>query len=880
MQIHRINRQVSQRIGELLVSEGFLQAEDLQRALDIQKQDADEAAMPLGELMRKHKLITDEQLQTLLNHPDLRRRIGSLLIQEGILDEEQIEATAKNKKPTTPIGQALVRNGLIKKDILDEFLKMQEDGIRIGELAFRLNMISRRDLDTILGVKSMHRTLGEILCDLNMIGSEDLNFILEKYNKKLKLGEILLRQGVIKEVEFQDALREQGQTNQPLGRVLIQKELISVDQLYNALSRQYNIPYRILTEFSFDSKKKQSLTRIISERYAQRHKVLPLSLEEKKLLIGVCHPKSLEARSDLKSMLGDLQMDIILINEGKYNELFTTLYGKVIPGAKGPEKAAKTLPGVDLVEIDLQEARGEDGHANIYGGTDMMAEQVVDYIIKYGIVNGASDIHLEQDREKTSLRYRLDGVCQDHNPAWLEEKLQEMPGAIISRIKVMSNLDIAEKRLPQDGVFRVNYFDRASNKRFDLDFRVATCPAIVGENITIRILDSRKAKVGLDNLNHSDHVLNPLKRLFKSAAGMILVCGPTGSGKSSTLYAALQYIYSPGIKIITAEDPIEYSFPGIMQTQIRPKINLSFARLLRSFLRLDPDVILVGEIRDNETARIGFDAAQTGHLLLSTIHTNDAISSVSRLLDLDVEYNQIASSLIGVLAQRLVRRNCEKCVREYKPPRSEWRLFFKEYPDHLKFFRGIGCRACGFTGYSGRTVISELFEMTRDIALALSTGIGEKEIKQLALEGGMQTMIDDGLSKLNVTTLAEIIRVTPMEMIKEFSSRQRGLFERTGESSTNGDGLFNLPFTADVKMVISDPESEWLMIDKMYEKYQMLIEKVGKSSNGADASLFREFIYSSYLKVCRQYKCSKVTFFLAAGDYDVEIAAAPKRERS
>jgi type II secretory ATPase GspE/PulE/Tfp pilus assembly ATPase PilB-like protein len=442
----------------------------------------------------------------------------------------------------------------------------------------------------------------------------------------------------------------------------------------------------------------------------------------------------------------------------------------------------------------------------------------------------------------------------------------------------MSNLDIAEKRLPQDGVFRVNYFDRASKKRFDLDFRVATCPAIVGENVTIRILDSRKAKVGLENLNHSDHVLNPLKRLFKSAAGMVLVCGPTGSGKSSTLYGALQYIYTPGIKIITAEDPIEYSFPGIMQTQIRPKINLTFVRLLRSFLRLDPDVILVGEIRDDETARIAFDAAQTGHLLLSTIHTNDAVSSVSRLLDLGVEYNQIASSLIGVLAQRLVRRNCEKCTREYKPPRNEWRLFFKEYPDHLKFFRGIGCRACGFTGYSGRTVISELFEMTRDIALALSTGIGEKEIKLLALEGGMKTMIDDGLMKLNTTTLAEIIRVTPMEMIKEFSSRQRGPNNGIEAGATKGDFLFTLPNTADVKMVISDPEAEWLMIDKMYEKYAMLKEKVGQPARETDASYFRQFIRSSYLKIARQYKCNQVTFFLAARDHNVEIAAAPKRE--
>ncbi len=863
------------KIGNLLVKEGFLSENDLLSALTIQKKDAAEASLPMGELLLKRKLITSEQLKTLLNHPDLRKPLGKLMVEEGLITQEQLENALNEKPPNSPIGQFLVRQGVIKRADLDDFLERQNEGIRLGELAFRLNMVSQKDVDQVLAIKRMQRTLGEILCDLDMVKPEDLNYILKKYNKKLKLGEILIRQGHLSESQYIAALQEQGQTNEMLGKLLMKKDIITPDQLYIALSRQTNIPYRDLEEFSFDDSQKRSLIRIVGERYAQKHQVLPLTLKENKLVIGVCHPMNIQSVNDLKPMYSHLDMEPVLITEDKFHDLFRALYGRPASGATEP---AQDQLGADLVDIDLKEPAIQKGKGSLYNTTDMMAEQVVDYIIKYGINHGASDIHLEHDREGTSLRYRMDGVCQEPKIEWLREKLQEMPGSIVSRIKVMANLDIAEKRLPQDGVFRVGYYDRTNDRRFDLDFRVATCPAIVGENITIRILDSRKAKVGLENLNHSEHVLSPLKRLFKSSAGMILVSGPTGSGKSSTLYGALQYIYNPGIKIITAEDPIEYSFPGIMQTQVKPKIGLTFARLLRSFLRLDPDVILVGEMRDHETASIGFDAAQTGHLLLSTIHTNDAVGSISRLLDMSVEHNQIASCLIGVLAQRLVRKNCVKCSREYTPQRGEWRLFFKEYPDHLRFFRGIGCKACGFTGYSGRTLISELLEINQDIALALSTGAGEKQIKQLALDGGMKTMIDDGLMKLTQTTLAEIIRVVPIEMIKDFRARIDGSNQSAKANGRNSDG--SREFQPEAKLVISDPEADWLMIDKLYERFESLRKKVGRPRQTVDATIFREFINSSFYNICRQFECSEVAFYLSTQSGKVEVAASPQRSES
>jgi len=524
-----------------------------------------------------------------------------------------------------------------------------------------------------------------------------------------------------------------------------------------------------LDDFSYDELLKNKLIKFVSEKYARRNMVLPLTLIGKQLLIGITYPDGFSAIEELRLIYRQLDMNAAFITEKKFQILFTSLYNRSFKIHEEPTVLTENISNdTNLFNFEKMSVR-EQQQINIYTGTETEIKKVVDFIINYGITSGASDIHFEQDRKGVKLRYRIDGVCQEPDIDWLQKKLQNKPEAVISRIKVMSNLDIAERRFPQDGVFRASY--KEDNKLFDLDFRVAVCPAITGENVTIRILDSRKAGLGLDNLNHSKHVLNPLKQLIKSSAGMILVSGPTGSGKSSTLYAALQYISNPEIKIITAEDPIEYSFPGIMQTQINTKIDLTFARLLRSFLRLDPDVILVGEIRDNETAVISFDASQTGHLLLSTIHTNDSVSVVSRLLDLGIDHNQIASSLIGVLSQRLVRRNCSKCSRPIRPPQEEWQLFFGKYPSHIKFYKGIGCKACDFTGYKGRTLISELFELNRKITLAISCKTGENELRRQAMETGMKTMADDGMLKMNQISLSELIRVLPLEMIKEFKSR-------------------------------------------------------------------------------------------------------------
>jgi type IV pilus assembly protein PilB len=860
----------SLRVGELLIKEGLIRPSELNQALEIQKSGAEQSQLRIGALMVRSSLISEEQLDTLLSHPDLRKNLGSLLLEKKIINQQELDAALQIKKPRESLGQLLVRRKTITRDQLEAILEQQAAGVRLGELAYNLELITESDLDQVVRIKSGHRTIGEILCDTNALKVEDLNRILLKYGKQLKLGDILIKQGLIDENQYQTALQEQNQTRKKLGNILVDRRIITNDQLYLALSRQFNIPFSHLGGFEFDSRQRRILTGVMGEKYARKHNMLPLSLRGDRLQVGISDPRNRGAIETLKPVYPDLKLQPALITQQRWDELFNALYG-----SSDLDRAHRVVDGIQ--DMELIELASEDKIEEEAGyGDNMLADQVVNFIIRYGITQGSSDIHIEQDRLGARLRYRTDGICKEVEIEWLNDKLQEMPNAIISRIKVLSNLDIAERRLPQDGVFRVNYYDPEQDRRYDLDFRVATCPAIIGENVTIRILDSRKAKIGLESLNHSLHVIGPLKRLFKSSAGMILVSGPTGSGKSSTLYAALRYIYHAGIKIITAEDPIEYSFPGVMQTQVKPKIGLTFARLLRSFLRLDPDVILVGEIRDEETASISFDAAQTGHLMLSTLHTNDAISAVSRLLDLGIEYNQIAASLNGVLAQRLVRRICEKCKHLYEPPEEEWSLFFRQYPGHLKFYKGMGCKNCGYSGYKDRTLISELFEITREIALALSRGVSENQLKRLALAGGMKTMIDDGLLKLEQTTLSEIIRVVPIEMVKEFIARD----PESPRDASAPPRIMPASYNERVRLNISDPRKETAVIDYLFERFQAMRKIVGQPPAPGDSELFRRFIIQSYDQVVKKYHCRQVELEFHAREQDVSITAAPVEEVS
>jgi type II secretory ATPase GspE/PulE/Tfp pilus assembly ATPase PilB-like protein len=868
------------KIGELLIKEKLAKKEDIQKALSIQKWEKEMQKLPLGQILVKIGALSESDLEALLNHTDPRRDVGALAVQKGLITKGQLEFCLKKKQPNQLMGELLIAEGLITPGDLGGLLKGQIGAPRLGELAVRLKLISEKDVETAVRAQKSLRKLGEILCDLKLINPLDLNYVLKKYDKELDLGEIVLSLGYINNEQLNIVRQEQQYSAEFLGEILVRKKFITREKLQFVLSRQYNIPFKYFDGFAYAKQEKETLTSIISQRYAEKNLILPISLKANNLTLAVFRAQSTHIVYELRAMYIHFSVSCILITQQKFEELFELLYNKHLNNiiSSNAKETGAYSSEVSLVKLNLdEEVEGKEGEGPLYGVQDIEAEELVNFIIKYGIINGASDIHIEQDRKGVTLRYRLDGVLRDTTTRWLKEKLKEKVHAVISRIKIVSGLDIAEKRLPQDGVFRVSYYDKEQGEKVDLDFRVATCRGIVGENVTIRILDSRKAKIGLESLNHSPHVLKPFKTLLRSSAGMILVCGPTGSGKSSTLYAALQYLYNPGIKIITAEDPIEYSFPGVMQTQIHPKINLSFSRLLRSFLRLDPDVILIGEMRDEETAKIGFDAAQTGHLLLSTLHTNDAISAVSRLLDLKVEYGQIASCLSSVLAQRLVRKICPSCIKECVPNDDEWGMLFDRYPSHLKFYRGVGCKACNFTGYKGRTLISEIFVVDVEIAHALNSRLDEDGIKKLAIESGMKTMLDDGLLKLQDTTLSEIIRVVPHDMIKVFRARNRAR-DRADfpvESGLSKGGGSNEGDVSPATFRVYNPETQTEMIDLMQAKYEALKAQKGDGSSTIDSLLFKEFITDSFYHICEKYRCKGVTFNIENKLKNIEISAIP-----
>jgi type IV pilus assembly protein PilB len=864
------------RTGELLVEEGFVKEEDIQRALLVQKEEAELSKLPLGQILMRLGVLSPASFRGLLNHPDLRKDIGSLALEEGLVRKDQLDQCLAKRKPDQPVGEALINEGLLTRNDIEQLVKKQLDSLRLGELAVKLKLISENDLKRAVKIQRSPRAIGEILCDLGLIKPLELNYLLSKYNKHMRVGEILVRLGYIDRQKLALALQEQKYSSAPLGEILIQKKFITREQLSVALAREYNIPFRPLTGLAYSEEQKKKLTALVSQKYAEKNLVLPVSIQGNDLTLALSDPQHLLAAHELKVLYGELHISCILITKEKFEELFETLYGGKVNDGYTEDKAAPAEE-INFMEIDLDEEIGRKDDVPIANVHDSETEEIVNYIIKYGIINRASDIHIEQDLKGPRLRYRIDGILQEANIEWLRQKLYEKTSAIVSRIKVMSNLDITEKRLPQDGAFRIHSYDKATKQRLDVDFRVATCRAIVGENVTIRILDSRKAHQNLESLSHSPHILKPLKNLLRSSAGMILVSGPTGSGKSSTLYGALRHVYNPGIKIITAEDPIEYNFPGIMQTQVNPKIGLTFPRLLRSFLRLDPDVILVGEMRDEETARISFDAAQTGHLLLSTVHTNDAINSLSRLLDLKIDYGQIGSCLMAVLAQRLVRKICTSCPKEYEPSDQEWGLLFKKYPSSSRFYRGEGCKFCNYTGYKGRMVISEIFIVDREMAHAISQGLHETQIRRLAVERGMKSMLEDGMSRLHETTLSEIIRVVPHNMIKDFRSREDSRIsgESDLENSRAERGSLNESSVPPDSFFLSNPEAEKYLIEQMYDRYQMLETGSGNNHHPVNPTLFTSFVVDSFQEIRNSYHCKAVAFSIQNKEDKTLISATP-----
>lgn len=557
---------------------------------------------------------------------------------------------------------------------------------------------------------------------------------------KKNAEQILLEKAAITKQQFDKALEESKKKGMSVGKVIVRSGMVTEEAYAQAVSEALDIPYVNLSNYIIDTE----TIKLIPEAMANKYKAIPIFKIGDSLTVAMADPKDIMAIDEL-SRKAKCGIETALAAENSILNAINQYY--------------KTVSSFDEVVKDineenrLQESGAEFDSsklAEIAGEAPVI--KLVNMIILQAVKDRASDIHIEPEENKLVIRFRIDGILHE-----MFSPPKHLEPALMSRIKVLSRMDIAEKRKPQDGRFDM----KALNK--DIDLRVSSFPTIYGENIVIRILDRGGIVLGLDKIGFSADTQKDFEKLIKHPHGIILVTGPTGSGKTTTLYSALSAIDSEEKNVITIEDPVEYHLGRIRQSQVNPKAGLNFATGLRSILRQDPDVIMVGEIRDKETAEISVQASLTGHLVLSTLHTNDAAGALSRLIDMDVEPFLISSSIIGILAQRLVRKICDKCKEEYLP--SEDILEGLGIDQKRKFFRGKGCNACKNTGYRERVGIFELLIVDERIKKLIIEKASSDAIRKVAAEAGMKTLRGDGLDKVfkGITTPEEVIKATQEE---------------------------------------------------------------------------------------------------------------------
>lgn len=559
------------------------------------------------------------------------------------------------------------------------------------------------------------------------------------------IGEMLVAQKVITPEQLELCLKEKMKSGKFICRIVVELGFASEDRVLSVLSRQLGIPYARIKDRDIT----KSVIEKVPARFAVHYKLMPLEETSGVITIAVTDPLDIHTLDDIKLLLG-CEVKPVLGSEKDILEGIKRYYGI----------------GADTIEGIIAETAGSDDGEGMFlkaEDTDELVEDAsiikfVNQIIQQAHHDRATDIHIEPYEGELKVRYRIDGILYD---ATIPPTIRFFRSAIVSRIKIMSNLNIAEHRLPQDGRMRVKVGDE------DLDLRVSILPTPYGESVGIRLLTTRML-YSLEQLGLSEFDLKILNEMIKKPHGIILVTGPTGSGKTTTLYACLSKINNRELKILTIEDPIEYNLKGVTQIQIHPKVGLTFANGLRSMLRHDPDVMMVGEIRDIETAEIAIRVALTGHLVFSTLHTNDAAGATTRLLDMGIEPYLVASSVECIIAQRLVRLICPKCRRPVKDKRALLEgLGGEGLPKDAEIFEGKGCEACKFTGYRGRTAIYEFLVLNEKIREMVLDHNSADQIKREAVKMRMRTLRQDGLDKIlkGITTVGEVIRVTPGEGI-------------------------------------------------------------------------------------------------------------------
>lgn len=563
------------------------------------------------------------------------------------------------------------------------------------------------------------------------------------------IGEMLIDEGVITSEQLEIGLKEQRKLGELLCTTLIKLGFASEEKIFTILSRKLNIPYVKLKNKIIEP----AVVQKVPAKFSSHYKIIPVGIENNVLIIAMADPLDVRTLDDIRLILGE-EVEAVLSTETEIVDAIRKYYGV---GAETLERIISEKASVQDIKMEADKVEDLEVLAE-----DASIIKFVNQILSQAIKDRATDIHLEPFQDELRVRFRIDGVLYNIN---IPETVKYFHPAIVSRIKIMAGLNIAERRLPQDGRIKIKIIEE------ELDLRVSVIPTVFGESVQVRILSS-SFFLDLEKLGILPEYLEIIKSVIVKPHGIIFVTGPTGSGKSTTLYAALSHINSNAIKIMTIEDPVEYQLRGVAQIQVNPQIGLTFSTALRHMLRHDPDVMMVGEVRDYETAEIAIRSALTGHLVFSTLHTNDAAGAVTRLLDMEIEPFLVSSSLQCLIAQRLVRLICPKCKIRAQSSKEIFEQVRRDTGEDLQtieLYEGKGCEECRFTGYHGRTGIHEILVITEPIRELILNRCSSQQIKQKAISQGMRTLRQDGLRKvlMGLTTFSEVVRVTQQEELPE-----------------------------------------------------------------------------------------------------------------
>ena len=632
---------------------------------------------------------------------------------------------------------------------------------RLGELLVQQGLVTATQLTDALARQQLEDErvpLGQILVNQKVVTQRQLDSILDAFGKRERLGEVLLRNGTITRQQLEQALAIQKKARRPLGQTLIDLGYVDDAGMRHALAMQLGIPFLALDRMTVD----RSLSRFINRNYARRHTVVPVAVAGQMLTICMDDPTQRGVVEELTRSTGKV-ITVVTASHESIGRALLRLY----------EERVETRP-TETLELLSEEQHAPSKSKYAIESALTQVDVLVRQLMSAAISRRVSDIHLEMLSDRLQIRFRVDGVLEYLEPGELHDSCSRSAREVISRLKILGKLDITERRRPQDGSFRVKV--ERKGKQRAVDFRVSVIPSHYGESVVLRILDGQNAPSSLDQLSFPPAVTSKLRELLNRPSGILLVTGPTGSGKSTTLYASLMTVSRPGVRILTAEDPIEYVFDNISQAEVNEQIGNTFAAYLRSFLRHDPEVIMVGEIRDQETAEMAFRAAQTGHLLLSTLHTTTASGAIARLLDLKVDPNTLASSLIGVVGQRLVRQICEKCKVACEPAPQLLREFFEERPRGVRFYKGEGCTSCNRTGYRGRLTVVELWQPSEADIVLINKSATIEDIRASARKSTL-SMAESAwlLLRDGQTNLEELVRMMPYDAVVDF--RQQALWK-------------------------------------------------------------------------------------------------------